>query len=55
MDLSNKNDTLIPENRSFSYPVFTPGNTKSDKVILLLHGLNERSWVKYLVWAYLAC
>jgi len=46
------NDTLIPENRSFSYPVFTPQNAKSDKVILLLHGLNERSWVKYLVWAF---
>jgi hypothetical protein len=49
---SNKFDSLIPENRSFSYPVFTPRNLKSDKVILLLHGLNERSWIKYLVWAY---
>ncbi|MBK7131307.1 MAG: hypothetical protein IPH69_00340 [Bacteroidales bacterium] len=48
----NVNDTLIPENRSFSYPVFTPSNKNSDKVILLLHGLNERSWVKYLVWAF---
>jgi len=48
----NVNDTLIPENRSFSYPVFTPGNKKNEKVILLLHGLNERSWVKYLVWAF---
>jgi hypothetical protein len=51
-EFSNKNDVLIAENRSFSYPVFTPRNRKSDKVILLLHGLNERSWVKYLVWAY---
>src|SRR5664279_3781727 len=51
-EFSNQNDTLIAENRSFSYPVFTPRNRKSDKVILLLHGLNERSWVKYLVWAY---
>jgi hypothetical protein len=48
----NVSDTLISENNSFTYPVFTPGNLKSDKVILLLHGLNERSWVKYLVWAY---
>jgi hypothetical protein len=48
----NVSDTLISENSSFTYPVFTPGNLKSDKVILLLHGLNERSWVKYLVWAY---
>ncbi len=51
-EFSNSNDILISENRSFSYPVFTPGNLKSDKVILLLHGLNERSWVKYLAWAY---
>lgn len=51
-DFSNKTDSLIPENRSFSYPVFTPENRESDKVILLLHGLNERSWVKYLAWAY---
>jgi hypothetical protein len=49
---SNENDTLIQENYSFSYPVFTPRNRSSEKVILLLHGLNERSWVKYLVWAY---
>jgi hypothetical protein len=52
---SNKTDTQITENRDFLYPVFTPRNTKTDKVILLLHGLNERSWLKYLVWAnYLA-
>jgi hypothetical protein len=51
-DFSNKTDSLINENRSFSYPVFTPENSDSKKVILLLHGLNERSWVKYLVWAY---
>ena len=51
-EFSNKNDLQIPENKSFSYPVFTPANKKSDKVILLLHGLNERSWIKYLVWAY---
>ena len=51
-DFSNKYDSLIAENRSFSYPVFSPVNRNSDKVILLLHGLNERSWIKYLVWAY---
>jgi hypothetical protein len=45
-------DSLISENRSFTYPVFAPPKTDSKKVILLLHGLNERSWVKYLVWAY---
>lgn len=52
IEFSNKTDTLITENHSFSYPVFSPRNLKSDKVILLLHGLNERSWVKYLAWAY---
>jgi Family of unknown function (DUF6051) len=51
-EFSNQNDSLIAENRSFSYPVFAPANRESTKVILLLHGLNERSWVKYLVWAY---
>ncbi len=49
---SNKSDVLIPENISFSYPVFSPPQPESNKVILLLHGLNERSWVKYLTWAY---
>jgi hypothetical protein len=48
----NKNDVSIPENISFSYPVFVPADASSSKVILLLHGLNERSWVKYLVWAF---
>lgn len=45
-------DFSISENKSFTYPVFIPGNSDSRKVILLLHGLNERSWVKYLAWAY---
>ena len=51
-EFSNKYDTQITENKSFSYPIFSPRNKESDKVILLLHGLNERSWVKYLAWAY---
>jgi Family of unknown function (DUF6051) len=48
----SRNDALIPENQSFSYPVFVPRNSKSTRVILLFHGLNERSWQKYLAWAY---
>jgi hypothetical protein len=46
----------IPENDRFSYPVVVSGkNWKSGEVILLLHGLNERTWNKYLIWAkYLA-
>ena len=51
----NEKDKQIRENTSFSYPVFTPGKSGSNKVILLFHGLNERSWTKYLTWAtYLA-
>jgi len=46
-------DKSIKENESFSYPVFTPrSDSKSDKAIILLHGLNEKSWHKYLPWAY---
>jgi len=49
-------DVKIAENRSFCYPVFVPpGELKSTSGILLLHGLNERNWDKYLCWAeYLA-
>jgi hypothetical protein len=50
-DFMNENDRSISENNTFSYPVFSPKNAKSNKVILLLHGLNERSWIKYLAWA----
>lgn len=51
-DFMNAGDSSIYENMSFTYPVFVPEDTNSDKVILLLHGLNERSWIKYLTWAY---
>jgi pimeloyl-ACP methyl ester carboxylesterase len=45
-------DNYIEENKTFSYPVFVPkGEIQSNKAILLLHGLNERSWEKYLPWA----
>ena len=45
-------DTSIKENKSFYYPVFIPyGSAKSKSFILLLHGLNERKWDKYLYWA----
>ncbi len=50
--LMNKDDLSIPENLSFSYPLFAPADRTSHRVILLLHGLNERSWTKYLAWAY---
>ena len=49
-------DAGIEENRRFTYPVFIPRERRDDRrAILLLHGLNERNWDKYLVWAeYLA-
>lgn len=46
-------DEAIAENQAFRYYIFTPGRQKKyPAAILLLHGLNERSWDKYLVWAY---
>jgi pimeloyl-ACP methyl ester carboxylesterase len=49
-------DDCIQENKSFAYPVFAPERKdRHEKAIILLHGLNERSWEKYLAWAeYLA-
>ena len=51
-------DNSISENRSFLYPVFIPGKSKRKNyngAIVLLHGLNERSWEKYLTWAEYLC
>ena len=45
-------DNAINENNNFVYPVFKlKSESKSKGVIILLHGLNERSWDKYLPWA----
>lgn len=45
-------DSLVGENRVFSYPVFHPAGTgKSKGLILLFHGFNEKHWHKYLPWA----
>jgi len=39
-------------NYNFTYPVFVPeGKEKTDGAIIMLHGLNERNWQKYLYWA----
>ena len=50
-------DSTIEENRNFSYPVFVPAGAavKNKKALILLHGLNERRWEKYLPWAYNLC
>ncbi|MDD4514787.1 DUF6051 family protein [Massilibacteroides sp.] len=45
-------DNDILENKSFTYTIFAPnGRERRDKAIILLHGLNERTWEKYLTWA----
>lgn len=45
-------DDDIRENKTFTYTVFAPnGREKRSKAIILLHGLNERTWEKYLTWA----
>ncbi|HHV04466.1 MAG: DUF6051 family protein [Bacteroidales bacterium] len=45
-------DTTIRENQQFRYVVFAPDQcARFDRAIILLHGLNERSWLKYLAWA----
>jgi hypothetical protein len=39
-------------NYNFTYPVFMPGGTEmASGAIIMLHGLNERNWQKYLYWA----
>lgn len=46
----------IAENEDFWYPVIMPkGHNRSNKVILMMHGLNERNWKKYLPWAEYMC
>ena len=46
-------DSEYFENNHFHYSVFVPKEHKqTKKAIVLLHGLNERHWDKYLPWAY---
>ncbi|MCK5766644.1 MAG: hypothetical protein KAH26_11710 [Bacteroidales bacterium] len=50
--LSGFADNEISENIDFRYPVFLPeGYKQTNRAIILLHGLNEKSWDKYLPWA----
>lgn len=49
-------DDCIDENTHFNYVIFTPQKKeKSEECIILLHGLNERTWDKYLPWAEFLC
>lgn len=46
-------NSLSYRNLHFRYPVFYPNSEKKSKgAIIMLHGLNERTWEKYLPWAY---
>lgn len=45
-------DFSFEGNSSFPYSIFMPQRGEpADRVILLMHGLNERYWHKYLPWA----
>ncbi|MFA9388734.1 MAG: DUF6051 family protein [Prolixibacteraceae bacterium] len=45
-------DCKVSENTDFTYPVIVPDrDTSYEHGIFLLHGLNEKSWDKYLAWA----
>jgi len=48
-----KLETGEKENQNFRFAVFAPvQNENFSEAIIMLHGLNERSWCKYLPWAY---
>jgi hypothetical protein len=50
-DLTMSDDKVV-ENNDFNYLTVLPhGVRKADKAVILLHGLNEKSWSKYLPWA----
>jgi len=51
-DISMLPDSSITENQFFRYSVFAENiRGKYNEAIILLHGLNEREWSKYLPWA----
>lgn len=51
-----QSDKGIAENLDFLYPVFKlKKQPKSRGAIILMHGLNERNWNKYLCWAEYLC
>ncbi|GAB1348624.1 hypothetical protein MASR1M107_08360 [Ignavibacteriales bacterium] len=46
-------DSEIEENNKFKYSILSDSKKEvSSSAIILLHGLNERGWEKYLTWAY---
>lgn len=48
----NAPDNSFEENYNFTYSILRKKNSlKSGSAIILLHGLNEKNWDKYLPWA----
>ncbi len=46
-------DPWITENNRFNIPILFPDKRPvHDSAIIILHGLNERNWNKYLPWAH---
>jgi len=46
-------DSEVNENKEFNFQIFIPKKQQNEKeAILLMHGFNEKSWTKYLPWAY---
>lgn len=55
-NLIDISDIDIPENKFFKYKIYFPKESiKSNKVIILFHGFNEKDWDKYLIWAESIC
>jgi len=51
-DILNIADSKVIENQTFTYSILRKSNIRKLKgVILFFHGLNEKSWNKYLPWA----
>lgn len=51
-EMLNKTDTEIPENIDFRYHMIMPkGEARTNKIIMMFHGFNEKHWCKYLPWA----
>lgn len=51
--IPDQTDNHIQENNNFRYTVVSQTvNEPADGAIILLHGLNEKTWDKYLPWAY---
>lgn len=48
----NKTDAEITENIRFRYHMIVPRNAeRTNKIVMMFHGFNEKHWDKYLPWA----